>query len=145
MAEPAPEFLPALPAVGLGARLLGFIRGLPPAVWIGLVAIAAVWMFGNHREAQGRADEKARWERRVEAAEAESAKLRLQWAQAAATAAALQVERDRLYQLARDPVTKEIVRYVQSPAAAAVCPDADGVRLGQAAINAANTATAAAR
>jgi hypothetical protein len=43
----------------------------------------------------------------------------------------------------RAPFAREVIRYVQSPAAAVACPDPAGVRIGAAAIAAANAAIAA--
>lgn len=130
---------------GFAGRIAGLARAVPGWVWGALAAALALFLWGNHREASGRTAERARWERRVAAAEAEAAALRAQRAQAVADAVAARAERDRLYTLARTPVTNEVIRYVATPAAAVPCPDADGLRLGQAAIDAANAATRAAR
>lgn len=130
---------------GAAGRIASLARALPGWVWGALVAGVALLLWGNHREASGRTAERTRWEHRLAAAEAHAAALRAQRAQAAAAALAAGAERDRLYALARAPLTNKVIRYVATPAAAVPCPDPDGLRLGQAAIDAANAATAAAR
>ena len=61
----------------------------------------------------------------------------------AAGADAARAHRSAAYARRRAPIAQEVIRYVQTPAAAARCPDLRGVQLGQAAIDAANAAAAA--
>lgn len=49
------------------AGAVGILKRIPAEVWIIAAAVAAMWMWGNHREAQGRAEGRAeilaKWER----------------------------------------------------------------------------------
>jgi hypothetical protein len=49
------------------------------------------------------------------------------------------------YAVQQAPITREVIHYVATPAAAVACPDLRGVQLGTAAIAAANAALAATR
>ncbi len=93
---------------------------------------------------RGAAHERLAWQATAAKAVTDAQALALERQLRANDAATAKAERDRVYALARTPITNEVTRYVQTPAGAAVCVDADGVRLGSAAIAAANAATAAA-
>lgn len=53
--------------------------------------------------------------------------------------------RAQSYAAQQAPITREVIHYVATPAAALACPDVRGVQLGTAAIAAANAALAATR
>lgn len=38
---------------GIGGKLISFLRGVPGWFWMGLAALVALYLWGNHREAQG--------------------------------------------------------------------------------------------
>ena len=48
---------------------LAFAKRIPWQLWAVLALLAAGWIYGNHRYAEGRDDERAKWERVVEEAE----------------------------------------------------------------------------
>lgn len=51
------------------AKLLpiwGLIKRVPWQVWCGIAVVLTAWLWGNYREAEGRADERAAWEQKVE-------------------------------------------------------------------------------
>lgn len=111
----------------------------------GLVVVAALAWLNHAAELRGASAERHIWQARDRRAMADAVTLALvRTAQrdAALTAAA---SRARRYADNRTPISHEVIRYVQTPAAAVACPDAAGVRIGQASIDAANKATAAAR
>lgn len=60
------------------ASASGILKRVPREVWIALAALAALWAWGNHREAQGYADGKAevqaKWDKANKEAEAKQAK-----------------------------------------------------------------------
>lgn len=117
--------------------------GAPLALAALLIALLA---WGNHAaEQRGARAERALWQARMVRATAVAQAQAQARAAARDAAFAATAERARRYAAARRPIEHEVIRYVQSPAAHVACPDADGVRLGSAAIAAANAALAAAR
>jgi flagellar biosynthesis component FlhA len=56
----------------------GFLKGVPREVWLILAALAALWAWGNHREAagrqEGRAEVQAKWDKANKEAAARQAK-----------------------------------------------------------------------
>jgi hypothetical protein len=66
----------------MGATLFlsawGFLKGVPREVWLILAALAALWAWGNHREAlgrqEGRAEVQAKWGKANKEAAARQAK-----------------------------------------------------------------------
>ena len=119
--------------------LLGLARRFGPYILAALAIVGAYfWAYNRGADhVQGEWDKaKARGVLIVAAKNAE-----LQSAKDAAITAG--IERDRLYQLANRPIQNEVKAYVQTPGAAVRCVGADGLRLGQRAIDAANAATAA--
>jgi hypothetical protein len=91
----------------------------------------------------GEAHERAIWNSRaaqVAMQAAHAAELREAAKSSAEISAAHRAE---TYANAHATLTREVLRYVQAPAAVAACPDADGVHLGAAAIAAANAALTA--
>ncbi|TFU05647.1 hypothetical protein EUV02_01025 [Polymorphobacter arshaanensis] len=111
----------------------------------GVLAIAALVWFNHAAEQRGALAERQIWQARAaRAAAAAIAQAQTRTAQREAALVAAS-ERARRYADARKPIAQEVIRYVQSPAAATACPDAVGVHIGQASIDAANAAVAAAR
>lgn len=111
----------------------------------GLVALAALVWFNHAAEQRGTIAERQVWQARegraVAAAVAQSVARATQREAALASAAT----RAAHYAATRARLAQEVIRYVQTPAAAVACPDAAGVRIAQAGIDAANAATAATR
>lgn len=105
---------------------------------IGIVVGAYYW--AHHR---GVMEERGVWEKKEIAAVKEAAKATAAMQAAVDQAEIANAQRDAAYALAREPNTREVVRYVKSKPAALPCPDPDGVRLGTASIDAANAALAA--
>ena len=119
---------------GAWRYLAGVVLAFAAAGWLTVAAYR-----------HGVAAERTRWTLRTamfDAARAADAAARQTRAAAADRAATARADS---YAHARAPVTQEVIRYVATPAAATACPDMRGVQLGQAAIDAANAATAAAR
>lgn len=59
--------------LGLWANgALNVLRSIPREVWLIAAAVLALWLWGNHREASGRAEERAEWIAKLEQAEAEA-------------------------------------------------------------------------
>jgi hypothetical protein len=119
--------------------LLGLARRFGPYILAALAIVGAYfWAYNRGADhVQGEWDKaKARGVLIIAAKNAE-----LQTAKDAAITAG--IERDRIYQLAKRPITNEVTAYVKTPGAANRCPDDGGVQIGQRAIDAANAATAA--
>ncbi len=120
---------------------------IPTVLWRFLaggavISALALWLC-NAAWHRGAAHETAVWTARVAVAEAgrRDAERRMQTAvESAATARA---GRDAAYAAARAATAEKVTSYVATPAAAVPCPDDIGVRLGTAAIAAANAALAA--
>lgn len=124
------------------------IKRLLPLIGGALLLLAALlWLrhWGNQRYNQGVDDLAAKWTAAELVAERQAAQLARQRQAAIDAAEAASAERDRLYQIVNRPIQNEVTAYVKTPAAAARCADADGVRLGQKSIDAANAAVATAR
>ena len=53
--------------MGLALAAWGFLKAVPREVWLILAALAALWAWGNHREAagrqEGRAEVQAKWDK----------------------------------------------------------------------------------
>ena len=49
------------------ASAFGILKRVPREVWLILAALAALWAWGNHREAQGRMEERAKCEAKARA------------------------------------------------------------------------------
>lgn len=49
------------------ASAFGILKRVPREVWLILAALAALWAWGNHREAQGRMEERAKYEAQARA------------------------------------------------------------------------------
>lgn len=110
----------------------------PVVLGLGVIAVIAVSVSRLESEAydRGVSDERARWE-------AEQAKRQLAFRDKADTASAKAAERQAQREKVFVPIEKEVIRYVQTPAAAVRCIDDVGVDLMQSAITAANTDIAA--
>ncbi len=127
--------------------LAALLSRLPAVLWRllagGVVVTALVLWLCNAAWHRGAAHEAAAWTARVAAAEADrrNAERRLQTA--VDTAATARAGRDAAYAAARAATAEKVTSYVATPAAAVPCPDGVGVRLGTAAIAAANAALAA--
>jgi hypothetical protein len=91
----------------------------------------------------GAAHERAAWEARAANAATRAAKDTQTRQTTKDTAQSTATRRADTYARTRAPLTREVIRYVQTPAAAVACPDPAGVRVGAAAIAAANAAIAA--
>ncbi|MGL4543706.1 MAG: hypothetical protein ACRCUI_14475 [Polymorphobacter sp.] len=129
----------------MSALLLGWtLRCWKPLV-AGLIAVAALIWFNHAAQRRGAVAERRIWEARASQAAAAAARQALARNLHRDSALAAAAVRARRYANARTPIVQEVIHYVQSPAAAVHCPDAAGVRIGQASIDAANAATAAAR
>ena len=129
----------------MSALLLGWLLRHWKPLAAGLLAVAALVWFNHAAEQRGALAERQIWQARAARAAAAAiaqAQNRTSDREAALVAAS---QRARRYADARHPIAQEVIRYVQSPAAAAACPDAAGVHIGQASIDAANAAVAAAR
>lgn len=109
---------PALAAVG---AVIGI------ALWIGSLTDAAY--------DRGVADERAKWEKAEK-------KRQLQFRERADTASAKAAERTAARERVFAPIEKEVIRYVQTPAAAVRCFDDAGRDIMRRAIEAANSAIA---
>lgn len=105
----------------------------------------ALHRYGANQYNKGVDDMAAKWTAANLIAEREAAKLAMQRQADREAALSAGAERDRLYQIVNRPIQNEVTAYVKTPAAAARCADADGVRLGQKSIDAANAAVAATR
>ncbi|HPU14468.1 MAG TPA: hypothetical protein PK808_00140 [Polymorphobacter sp.] len=129
----------------MSALLLGWLLRHWKPLAAGLVAIAALVWFNHAAEQRGALTERRIWQ--VRTARAAAVAVAQAQARAAVREAALVAasERARRYGARRLPITQEVTRYVQSPAAAIACPDAAGVHIGQASIDAANAAVASTR
>lgn len=129
----------------MSAVLLGWVLRCWKPLAAGVLAIAALVWFNHAAEQRGALAERQIWQARAARATAAAiaeAQKRTSDREAALVAASA---RARRYAEAHRPIAQEVIRYVQSPAAAIACPDAAGVHIGQASIDAANTAIAAAR
>ena len=122
----------ALVVAGAWRWILGVLLAGALGVWIALAAYR-----------HGVDHERATWTARAAQATARAATdshvraLAKDGAQRAAS------HRAESYARTRMPIAREVIRYVQTPAAAVACPDVAGVRVGTAAIAAANAALAA--
>jgi len=94
---------------------------------------------------RGVRQERAGWEARAHLAATAAAGIAVQRQSHAAAADTAHAARAAVYAHRQAPITQEVIHYVATPAAAVDCPDLRGVRIGAAAIAAANAATAAAR
>jgi len=106
-----------------------------------LFALAgAVWLLVAHLEStayeRGELAERAKWEK---AQQERQLQFREKHDTATEKAAARDAERERVF----IPIEKEVIRYVQTPAAAVQCLDDAGRDIMQRAIEAANSSTAA--
>ena len=120
-----------------------FVAWFLRAGWKYLAVIAIVtgaYYWAHHR---GAMEERAVWERKEIADVKEAAKATAAMQAAVDQAEIANAQRDAAYALAREPNTREVIRYVKTKSAALPCPDPDGVRLGTASIEAANAAIAA--
>jgi hypothetical protein len=129
----------------MSAVMLGWVLRFWKPLAAALLAVAALVWFNHAAEQRGALAERQIWRARAARAVAAAiaqAQKRTSDREAALVAAST---RARRYAAARSPIAQEVIRYVQSPAAAAHCPDAAGVHIGQASIDAANAAVAAAR
>ena len=110
----------------------------------GLVLAAALsgWWINDAAHDRGVAGERAKWQAAEAANVAKVRDLETKWQTASDAAAAASVERDKAWAAVRAPIKVEIGGYAKTPAGAARCPDAVGVRIGQKAIDAANAALA---
>lgn len=59
-----------------GMKALGFLKGVPREVWLILAALAAVWLYGSHREASGYAEGSAHVQAQWDKAKAAGEKAR---------------------------------------------------------------------
>jgi len=121
-------------ASGLWRYLVGSVLMLALTGWL----VSAAYR-------RGVSSERAQWTLRTATLERASAAAAAARASRAVAAERTAAARADAYAHLRAPITQEVIHYVATPAAAAVCPDLHGVQLGQAAIDAANAATAAAR
>lgn len=120
-----------------------FIAWFLRAGWKYLAVIAIVggaYYWAHHR---GAMEERAKWEKKEIAAVKEAARLTVAMQAAVDEAEIAKAQAATAYALAREPNTREVIRYVKTKSAALPCPDSDGVRLGTASIEAANAALAA--
>lgn len=105
-----------------------------------LLALAgAVWLLVNRLESaayeRGALAERAKWEKAQE-------ERQLQFRERADTASAKAAERDAERERVFIPIEREVIRYVQTPAAAAQCIDDVGRNIMQLAIEGANSSIA---
>lgn len=116
------------------ASALGIAKRIPREVWLILAALAALWAWGNHREAQGRAEERAKYEAKArqqyEARVKELAEQSLRY-EALAQSLRTAERQDR-------ETIREVYRNVQVPANCAADPAA--VRVLSEAVTRANAA-----
>jgi len=111
----------------------------------GVLAVGVLVWFNHAAEQRGAIAERRIWQARESRAVAAAVTLALARNAQRDVALTAAASRARRYADRRAPITQEVIRYVQTSAAAVACPDAAGVRIGQASIDAANKAVAAAR
>lgn len=124
---------------------LGLLKRIPLWCWIALGSLLLLVWYGNHREQAGVVKERARWEAVEAKNQREIDRLTKERNDAVTSAENAKTERDRVYALKSAPIKVEVSNYAKSPAGATKCVDPVGLQLGQASIDAANAATAAAK
>ncbi len=124
------------------ALLLG--GGWRYVIGAGLVIGGYAWLTTAAYQ-RGVQHERAGWDARARVAAAATLATAVQRQSHAAAAATAHAARATDYARREAPITQEVIHYVATPSAAVDCPDLRGVRIGAAAIAAANVATAAPR
>lgn len=76
------------------APIGAFLKRVPWQVWCGIAVVLACWVWGNYREAQGRADERAEIAAELAQAEKEAVRESLEAAAKADTEAAIAAEEE---------------------------------------------------
>ena len=117
--------------------MAAILRLWPALAAVGAVIGIALWI-GSLTDAaydRGVSDERAKWEKAEK-------KRQLQFRDRADTASAKAAERDAQRERVFVPIEKEVIRYVQTPAAAVRCFDDAGRDIMRRAIEAANSSIA---